>query len=191
MIKRIADDVWKIKVRFLEANVYLVDIDVPTLVDLGYYPDMKIILKDLESIGYSANDIKRVIFTHLHADHSGDPSCFANARFFASYNEIKNVKSLGMLFTYDSEATDKLSKAKLEPLKDKIGPFEVIPAPGHTSGSVCFYLRETGLLFTGDTLFGKHFGRTDVPTGSDKDLNKSLERLSKIKAKLLPGHDYG
>lgn len=191
MITKIADKVWKIRMNFLEANVYLVDVDVPTLIDLGYCGDDKLLIKNLESLGYSPAGIKRVIFTHLHADHIGNPSDFPNAKFFASYQEIKNFKLMQMFFTYDAAATELLGRVKLEPLKELAGPFEVIQTPGHTSGSVCLYLEEQNLLFSGDTIFGVHTGRTDVPTGSDKDLSNSLKKLERFKARLLPGHDYG
>ncbi len=191
MITQIADKVWKIKLKFLEANAYLVDIDVPTLIDLGYYTDSNDLVDDLASVGYQPGSIKRVIFTHLHADHIGDPRAFPNARFIASSGEIRNFREMQMIFTYDASATDALNSVKLEPLKDKEGPFEVIRTPGHTSGSVCLYLEEENFLFTGDTVFGVHAGRTDVPTGSDKELKSSLRKLSKYKARLLPGHDYG
>lgn len=191
MITKLADRIWKIRMSFLEANVYLVDIDIPTLIDLGYHEDSKLLVKNLESLGYKPEDIKRVIFTHLHADHAGNPLEFPNAKFYASFQEIKNFKSMQMFFTYDAKVNELLGRVKLEPLKDSIGPFEVIQTPGHTSGSVCLYLKDKKFLFSGDTVFGVHVGRTDVPTGSERELNKSLKILEKFKAKLLPGHDYG
>lgn len=191
MITHLADKVWKIRLEILEANVYLVDIDMPTLIDLGYHRDSGLLIKKLKEAGYSPDRIRRVIFTHLHADHAGKPTDFKNAKFYASYQEIKNIKSMEMFFTFDSEATAVLKKIKLEPLKENIGPFKVIQTPGHTSGSVSLYLEEENFLFTGDTLFGVHAGRTDVPTGSAEDLEKSLRKLERLKARLLPGHDYG
>jgi len=191
MITGVVEGVWKIRMDVLEANVYLVDIDVPTLIDLGHHSDSIKLIGALQSVGYKAEDIKRVIFTHLHADHAGNPLDFPNAKFFASFQEIKNLKSLQMFFTYDAHATEVLNTIKIEPLKGNLGPFEVIQTPGHTSGSVCLYLRAKNLLFSGDTLFGAHTGRTDVPTGSAKALKASLEKLGKYKAKLMPGHDYG
>lgn len=191
MITQIAESVWKIRLDILEANAYLVDIDVPTLIDLGYYSDSRKLIETIESVGYKAENIKRIIFTHLHADHVGNPLDFPNAKFYASFQEIKNLKSLQMFFTYDSHATEALNTVKLEPLKESLGPFEIIQTPGHTSGSVCLYLRAKNLLFSGDTVFGTHTGRTDVPTGSAKALKVSLKKLECYKAKLMPGHDYG
>ena len=191
MITKVTECVWKIRLDTLEANAYLVDIDIPTLIDLGYYSDSRKLIDSICSVGYEAEDIKRIIFTHLHADHVGNPLDFPNAKFFASFQEIKNLKSLQMFFTYDAHATEALNAIKLEPLKNQLGPFEVIQTPGHTSGSICIYLRAKNLLFSGDTVFGAHTGRTDVPTGSAKALKVSLKKLEDYKAKLMPGHDYG
>ncbi len=46
---------------------------------------------------------------------------------------------------------------------------EVLFAPGHAPGHVCFYLAEHNLLFDGDVLFQQSIGRTDLP-GGDYDL---------------------
>lgn len=53
----------------------------------------------------------------------------------------------------------------------------VMHTPGHTAGSVCYYYEEQGVLFAGDTLFFRSYGRTDLPTGNDRDMVTSLTRL--------------
>ncbi len=42
---------------------------------------------------------------------------------------------------------------------------EVIFAPGHSPGSICFYSAKHKLLFGGDVLFRESIGRTDLPGG--------------------------
>ncbi|KKK53889.1 hypothetical protein LCGC14_3090260, partial [marine sediment metagenome] len=45
--------------------------------------------------------------------------------------------------------------------------------PGHTKGSICIKMGDT--LFSGDTLFYHSIGRTDLPTGSYEELEKSIK----------------
>lgn len=52
--------------------------------------------------------------------------------------------------------------------------FQVIETPGHTEGSVCYWIKEEEVLFAGDTLFEESFGRTDFPTGSMSSLCRSI-----------------
>jgi len=66
---------------------------------------------------------------------------------------------------------------------------EIISTPGHTKGSICIVGKN--FIFTGDTLFIDGVGRTDLPGGSQNDLENSLKKLKKIihhKMKIYPGH---
>ena len=55
---------------------------------------------------------------------------------------------------------------------------EVILAPGHSPGSICFYCEEQNFLIGGDVLFYESIGRTDLPGGDHETLLKSIrERL--------------
>ena len=73
---------------------------------------------------------------------------------------------------------------------DAIGPFTVLHLPGHTQGSVAFWDKETGVLFSGDTLFEAAYGRTDLPGGNDEQMIASLRRLFAMDAdiEVFPGH---
>ncbi|WP_457741849.1 MBL fold metallo-hydrolase [Thermococcus sp.] len=68
----------------------------------------------------------------------------------------------------------------------------LIHTPGHTAGSSCLYLEgKNRLMFTGDTLFKGTVGRTDLPTGSRKELRKSIEKLADFEVDFgLPGHGW-
>jgi len=72
-----------------------------------------------------------------------------------------------------------------------IGPFTVLHLPGHSQGSVGFWDKNAGILFSGDTLFADGgYGRTDLPGGSEKEIMKSLQRLFEMDGsiKVYPGH---
>ncbi len=64
--------------------------------------------------------------------------------------------------------------------------------PGHTKGSMCYYFPEEGVLASGDTLFCESVGRSDLPTGSSRQLVESVKRLLEIlpeDTQVLPGHE--
>ncbi|MBQ6452736.1 MAG: MBL fold metallo-hydrolase [Coriobacteriales bacterium] len=70
--------------------------------------------------------------------------------------------------------------------------FRVLHTPGHSAGSCCFYEQEQDLLFAGDTLFaGGSWGRTDLPSGSWRQLEHSMrDVLSQLPDQVAvhPGH---
>lgn len=68
--------------------------------------------------------------------------------------------------------------------------FEVLPTPGHSKGSVCLYMEEEGVLFSGDTLFRTGYGRLDLHGGNVNDMIRSLKRLMQLppETRVYPGH---
>jgi glyoxylase-like metal-dependent hydrolase (beta-lactamase superfamily II) len=65
----------------------------------------------------------------------------------------------------------------------------VLHTPGHSPGSVS--LLGDGFLLSGDTLFLEGVGRTDLPGGSQKQLEQSLrEKVMTLpdETVILPGH---
>jgi glyoxylase-like metal-dependent hydrolase (beta-lactamase superfamily II) len=72
----------------------------------------------------------------------------------------------------------------------------VLHTPGHTPGSVCFLVKssEGHVLFSGDTLFRRGIGRTDLWGGDSKAIKRSLK--GKILAlddatRVITGHGPG
>jgi hydroxyacylglutathione hydrolase len=67
-----------------------------------------------------------------------------------------------------------------------------IHTPGHTPGSQCFLV--DGRLVSGDTLFIRSCGRTDLPGSDPAEMYTSLtRRLGALPddTVVLPGHNYG
>lgn len=68
----------------------------------------------------------------------------------------------------------------------------VLHTPGHTKGSVCYYLPKERVLISGDTLFCESYGRYDFPTSSGRELFASVKRLLQElpeDVKVCPGHN--
>ncbi|MDE6483258.1 MAG: MBL fold metallo-hydrolase [Rikenellaceae bacterium] len=82
-----------------------------------------------------------------------------------------------------------LSKESLIRFGDTV--LEVLHTPGHSPGGVSLYHRESGTLFTGDTLFAGSIGRTDLPGGDYDTLMESIiKRILPLggDVKIYPGH---
>jgi hydroxyacylglutathione hydrolase len=68
---------------------------------------------------------------------------------------------------------------------------QVLHTPGHSPGSVSFYLEKESLLIAGDTLFAASIGRTDLPGGDHEILMRSIrDKILELPedTKVYPGH---
>ena len=94
-----------------------------------------------------------------------------------NYSQTKKIKLKSKLSFY--EHTLKLGRFE----------FNIHHTPGHTPGSVCIEFENA--LFTGDTLFKRSVGRTDLYRGNAQDLKQSLRLISKMDPllKIYPGHE--
>lgn len=65
---------------------------------------------------------------------------------------------------------------------------QIIHTSGHSNCSQCILIDRS--LFTGDTLFKNDVGRTDLPTGSSKNLQESLKKIVTLPYDytIYPGH---
>lgn len=69
--------------------------------------------------------------------------------------------------------------------------WKALATPGHTAGSMCYYIEQEGILLSGDTLFCESYGRTDLPTGSSAQIADSIRNkllLLPDDTMVYPGH---
>jgi len=149
-----------------------------------------------------------ILLTHGHFDHTGAIPQIVSAfpgktkiaihsqdSEFLGPNAYKN-NSLGIKVAMGSTAFIDAIWQDLPPADilleegSVIGCLTVLHLPGHSLGSAAFYDKEAKVIFTGDTLFKRGYGRTDLPGGSTDQLFKSLRRLFEMDSeiKVYPGH---
>lgn len=137
--------------------------------------------------------------THCHLDH-----IFGNRFMLEKYNlgtfchreddpNRENSVNHAIMFGLSMEIPP-LPAGFLEDLQTiSFGTTEllVLHVPGHSRGSLAFYVRDDKTVFTGDALFAGSIGRTDLPGGSYKTLINSIgKKLFSLPTETVvyPGH---
>ena len=128
-----------------------------------------------------------VVNTHGHIDHIlGNEA--VKKRYgikVAAHPNVKNdflrsrqqAQFFGMPFSGDCALPD-VDLEDGEIIKIGESTLEVISTPGHAIGSISLYAEIEGWVFTGDALFCRSIGRTDLPGGNYEQLRTSIiERL--------------
>lgn len=179
----------KLKNSSYDCNVYLVDDSI--LIDVGM--DAGSIIAQLKN-HVKPGQLKYIILTHCHYDHSGGAGDVATA-YGAKIAIHKEDASL--LLNSHSSASEFYGRKAPSFVPDillkggeEFGELEVIHTPGHTPGGICLYEKKSKILFCGDTVFQDgSFGRTDLFGGNSESLIQSIKKLATLDVKVMyPGH---
>lgn len=144
--------------------------------------------------------VEAIILTHGHFDHImgvnelREKSGALVYALQAENNLLKDPKlnaSLQIRRTYTVDADRFLNDGQEIELAGIT--FKVYSTPGHTAGSCCYYVPAKNWLISGDTLFRGSIGRSDLPTGSESEILKSVNKLLDSSdfdedTKVYPGH---
>jgi glyoxylase-like metal-dependent hydrolase (beta-lactamase superfamily II) len=126
--------------------------------------------------------VRQVVETHGHWDHIQAVPAVRDAGYAVSVS----AADAGMLPSYDLLIED---GSVLEVGRLRL---EAIANPGHTPGSVSFFLHDTPLLFSGDTLFPGGPGNTKLEGADFDTIIRSIEErlFSRFGPDtiVLPGH---
>lgn len=133
--------------------------------------------------------LESILLTHTHHDH------------VAGLEPLLERHPDLPAFLHEADAFRLKTGANLKFLADgetfKVGSLQVraFNMPGHSIGALTFEVPcpdgRTALL-TGDTLFIRDCGRTDLPTGDTSQMFESLQRYRQFPAssRVFPGHHY-
>jgi acetyl esterase/lipase/glyoxylase-like metal-dependent hydrolase (beta-lactamase superfamily II) len=178
-------------------HTYLIDAgaDGLALIDPGLPTNVDSILANIERLGFSRKQIKWVLNTHAHFDHSMADSQFrhlgakiligeadADAVEKGTRVTAKFMLPQAMQDAYPTAKVDwRLSDGEEVRLGNKV--LHVIHTPGHTEGSSCFLLQIGGsnILFSGDTLlYDYRLGAQGTAYADNRAYVASLQKLAQF-----------
>ena len=152
----------------------------------------------LEQIKMRGYDMKAILLTHGHFDHIYAVNDLKKRLDVPVYAYADEAVLMGDSWMNRSKAWAEAMTVKPDILLhdgdelDLVGfHIRVIHTPGHTAGSCCYYFEEEKILIAGDTLFYESYGRTDLDTGSEAAIMRSLREqlfLLPDDVEVYPGH---
>jgi glyoxylase-like metal-dependent hydrolase (beta-lactamase superfamily II) len=190
LVTRINDRITMIHLSDMDSNIYLVNGD--TIVDSGTGSNFVRLYEIFKKMKLDFDNINNIVNTHMHWDHIGGNGFFKNAKVHIHENDSEVLEKGDGEMCNAHYFNGNMKSMKVErKLKegDELFGFKILHTPGHTPGSICLLDIKDKILISGDTIFADGVGRTDLPGGSEEEMEKSLERLSSLKIeKILPGH---
>ena len=167
----------------IQENTYLLynEFNECLIIDPGcYFPEEKDELKSF--ITQSGLTARMLLNTHCHLDH-----VFGN-KFIAETYELtlqlhdkeKHMLELaptsGLMYDmpFDNYVGEYIYVKEGDIVKLGDDELKVIEAPGHSPGHICFYCAKQNFIISGDVLFNRSIGRTDLPGGNLETLLKNI-----------------
>lgn len=147
--------------------------------------------KQIQSVGYKPEDVKYVILSHSHLDHSGGLTHFPKAKFLVGANELRyaywpDPDRRWAFITNDFLPTRGYDWLELGQDFDLFGDgaLQFLYTPGHTPGecSLLVKLPNRDFLLTGDTVHLRAAVTMEASMSIDTDPNQSILSLRRIKA---------
>ena len=170
------------------------------IVDCGVlYPEEEVALTNF--IKNEGLTVKYHLLTHSHFDHIfgadfvyrtwGLSPCMHKNELTTYETAAAQMRSfVGNAFTLVTPPAGKLFDNH-EVVTLGSHTLKVLPTPGHTQGGVCYYCAEENVLLSGDTLFYRSIGRTDLFGGNYAQLISSIKQELMVlpsETKVYPGH---
>jgi glyoxylase-like metal-dependent hydrolase (beta-lactamase superfamily II) len=180
-----------------QQNSFLIETETGLiLIDPGMESNTEMIIKQIEALGYKQSDVKHILLTHCHVDHSHSANYWQKTTGAQIYihqlgvNPIKTGNEITAWYLIDGD------ERVFPKVEGEISAFHdgdlldfgnlninVCHTPGHTPDSCCFYFKkeEKNILIAGDTIFhnGKH-GWMGHPYADFEQYIKSLWKLKRF-----------
>jgi hydroxyacylglutathione hydrolase len=184
---------WYREKGLLDANTYVIKGKQTVLIDPGRGNYLGLLLKEMEEDGIAPKEVDVIAITHLHPDHCDATAALKDVSGAEVAVHSSQWEYLDMVLEEVSRflGTEAKKFAVDIVFDNSLGHTEwrIQHTPGHSPESICFYAAAKKILISGDLVFDKGIGRTDLPFGSNEDLINSINTISALDTELLlPGH---
>lgn len=192
--------IYKLVFSPIEVNTYILAADSGdcTIIDCGCY--------DKEEEERFENFIQEkslnpvlLLNTHCHLDHVFGNNFLLRKYGLRSFSHeldesnrkdaVAHAKLFGLTMDNPPEPAGFIKDNQVVAFDDT--SLKALHVPGHSSGSLAYYIEKSGIVFTGDALFSGSIGRTDL-TGGDYDtlISSISEKLFVLPPSTVvyPGH---
>ena len=192
-------EIKKLVLHPLQTNCYIVKTGPKSGVVIDPADDGEKILSEAADMGI---EIKKILLTHGHFDHTGAAAYIKETTGAPVYIHEADVpmlsdgnKALAYFCPgkpFNPVEADCTLKDGEETEQDGV-IFRVMHTPGHSAGSVCYTCKNeegVNIMFAGDTIFKDSIGRSDGYSGDYIVQQITLDKLKALKDDYIiyPGH---
>jgi len=178
-----ADGIFHLRVPFenLTTSVFLlITQQGPVLYDCATTASdvENVILPALRSMDITPQDLRALVISHAHADHSGGTAVL-----------LQHVPRLQVI----AQNPQKYENAVFTPADGEMlfGSLQALTLPGHTVDCLGLYDTKTASLLTADALQLRGIGRFGCSLAAPADYVKTIERIRRLAPqRILTAHDY-
>ncbi len=176
-----------------KASSHLIDTgDGLILLDVGFEETADVVIESLETLGFSVSDVKLILLSHGHGDHSEGAKKIADVSGAKIYMFREDVRYLNGKFLPDFYFADNQII--------KLGNTEILclHTPGHTAGTASFFFNVTvdGKVYRAGTFGGASANQLRKPFLDARAIPyrmrgvflESIERLRREKVDIFIGN---
>ena len=189
------------QITFQYANIFLIEEENLTLIDTGYPGNTKGIVAFINTLGRSPEEIKLIVLTHNHFDHTGglaklrkftdakvaapkadftlekDTWPYPGTKYLGKITQVPGLSAIRNRMILSADNIDLLLEGDEE--LPVLGGLRVILTPGHTMGSISLYAPQRKLLFVADAINKRHGLRMPLKTATT-DISQAIASIEKM-----------
>jgi glyoxylase-like metal-dependent hydrolase (beta-lactamase superfamily II) len=168
---KLAENMWRLPVwgkNAINAFLYVNENNQVILIDCGLKGSTPKLVKCLEALGRSPEEVSKILLTHAHGDHVGSVN---NLRNLGAFKNGVHIHEKDAKFLEQGKSPPMGSHTILAPVFSLFAPgipksnidgffkdgeliedFRVLYTPGHSPGHCSFLNEKNGVLITGDSI---------------------------------------